>query len=53
MAETSQNDLIREDIENRIAEGYDFSKQSYKKKAIEEFVENHPELNTKSTVTRR
>lgn len=46
MPELSKNDLIREDIERRLDEEYDFSKQRYKKKAVEEFVENNPELNT-------
>ena len=46
MGETSQADLIRVDIEQKIAEDYDFSKTSFKQKAVNDFVENHPKLNT-------
>ena len=37
---------IREFIEKKFDEKYDFSKASYKKKAVKDFVEFHPELNT-------
>jgi len=46
MGDTSQADLIRQDIERRLAEEFDFSKASNKQIAVKEFVENNPELNT-------
>ena len=45
----SQADLLREFVEKKFAENYDFSKSSYKKNAIKEFVDEHPELKTNAT----
>ena len=46
MGEISQADLIRQDIETKLAAGYDFSKSSLKQSAVKEFIESHPELET-------
>jgi len=46
VTEISQADLLREFIEKKFDEKYNFSKASYKKKAIKEFVQLHSELDT-------
>jgi len=46
MGEISQADLIREDIETKISENYDFSKTSFKQQAVNAFIKKNPELNT-------
>lgn len=44
--EVSQADLLRTWIEKKLDEKYDYSKPSFKKNDIKEFVKNNPELNT-------
>lgn len=46
MSDISQADLIREDIEKKLKDNYDYSKSSFKQKAVNEFVSSNPELNT-------
>ena len=52
-AEISQADLLREHIEQKFNENYDYSKSSYKKKDRIAFCEKHPELNLTESKVRK
>ena len=52
-AEISQADLLREWIEKKFSENYDYSKSSYKKNDRIAFCKEHPELNLTESKVRK